>query len=103
MTKLPSFVVIAVATASRCASTNTATCTRASGSPPVTLTTLPRISAALRKDEERRIEDITRMTAARRSCIYALGPVKLEPTAKHASRTAGVRKNTQVLQQDVPP
>src|SRR6266849_1192384 len=76
MTKLPSFVVTAVARASRCASTSTATCTRARGSPRSTLTTLPRISAASRKEEERRIEDATRMTVARRSCIYALEPAK---------------------------
>src|SRR5258708_40145402 len=83
MTKLPSFTVMAVASASRCASTSTATCTRARGSPRSTLTTLPRISAASRKEAEKRIEDTTRMTAARRSRIYALELAKLGATAKH--------------------
>src|SRR5258708_35588268 len=83
MTKLPSFLVMAVETASCWASTRTATCTRARGSPRSTLTTLPRISAARREEEERRrIEDTTRMTAARRSRIYALEPAKFRPTAK---------------------
>src|SRR5258706_7167995 len=83
MTKLPSFTVMAVARASRCAATSTATCTRARGSPRSTLTTLPRISAASRKEAEKRIEDTTRMTAARRSRIYALELAKLGATAKH--------------------
>src|SRR5258707_3362181 len=83
MTKLPSFTVMAVASASRCASTSTATCTLARGSPRSTLTTLPRISAASRKEAEKRIEDTTRMTAARRSRIYALELAKLGATAKH--------------------
>src|SRR5258708_20390869 len=84
MTKLPSFLVMAVETASCWASTRTATCTRARGSPRSTLTTLPRMSAARREEaERRRIEDTTRMTADRRSRIYAIEPAKFRPTPKH--------------------
>src|SRR5258708_24935405 len=47
------------------------------------MNTVPRISAASRKEAEKRIEDPTRMTAARRSRIYALELAKLGATAKH--------------------
>src|SRR5258708_27467862 len=47
------------------------------------MNTVPRISAASRKEAEKRIEDTTRMTAARRSRIYALELAKLGATAKH--------------------